>query len=270
MAMNIDFALVLVILTGFTGFFTLLDVVLLAPKRRKQAADYQKKAGTSADPLETAELLRQPLWIEYPRSFFPVLLTVLILRSFLFEPFKIPSGSMNPTLIEGDFILVNKFNYGLRLPVIGTVIYPVGQPQRGDVLVFKYPENPSINYIKRVVGLPGDTVRYFDKRLQINGEWVSQTLLAQLPPENPNTEEFNEQLGNASHRIWNRLDQSLASGEWQVPEGHYFVMGDNRDNSRDSRVWGFVPDQLIVGRAFAIWMHVQDWIPTFSRDGWIK
>ncbi len=267
--MNIDFALVLVILTSITGFVSLLDVLFFAPKRRQAANAHQQKTGVTSDDPVAAEILRQPLWIEYPRSFFPVLLIVLLLRSFLFEPFKIPSGSMKPTLIEGDFILVNKFHYGLRLPVLGTMIYPMGQPQRGDVLVFKYPEDPSINYIKRVVGLPGDTVRYFDKRLQINGEWISQTLAAQLPPERPTIEVYDEQLGAVNHQIWNMLDQSLRSGEWQVPAGHYFVMGDNRDNSRDSRVWGFVPDDLIVGRAFAVWMHVNNWIPSFSRDKWI-
>ena len=267
--MNIDFALVLVILTAFTGFICLLDVMFFAPKRRQAANALQQKNAVSADDADVLDVLRQPLWIEYPRSFFPVLLIVLLLRSFLFEPFKIPSGSMKPTLIEGDFILVNKFNYGLRLPVIGTLIYPVALPKRGDVLVFKYPEDPSINYIKRVVGLPGDTIRYIDKRLQINGQWVPQKLAAQLPPEQPIIEMFDELLGAVNHQIWNMLGQNQRSGEWQVPQGHYFVMGDNRDNSRDSRAWGFVPDQLIVGRAFAVWMHVSNWIPTFSRDKWI-
>jgi signal peptidase I len=267
--MNIDFALVLVILTGITGLVCLLDVCFLAPKRRQLARAHRQKAGVTAEDPNVLNLLRPPLWIEYPRSFFPVLLIVLVLRSFLFEPFKIPSGSMKPTLIEGDFILVNKFNYGLRLPVIGTMIYPLGLPQRGDVLVFKYPEDPGINYIKRVVGLPGDTVRYVDKRLQVNGQWIPQTLAAQLPPEQPMIEVFNEQLGAVNHQIWNTLGQGQRAGEWQVPVGHYFVMGDNRDNSRDSRAWGFVPDKLIVGRAFAVWMHVSNWVPTFSRDKWI-
>lgn len=267
--MNVDFALVLVILTGITGLVCLLDVVVFAPKRRQAAKIYQQKNALADQDPDVIDLLRQPLWIEYPRSFFPVLLIVLVLRSFLFEPFKIPSGSMKPTLIEGDFILVNKFNYGLRLPVIGTLIYPRGLPKRGDVLVFKYPEDPRINYIKRVVGLPGDTIRYVDKRLQVNGQWVPQTLAAQLPPELPVIEVFNEQLGTVNHQIWNMLEHSQRAGEWAVPQGHYFVMGDNRDNSRDSRAWGFVPDKLIVGRAFAVWMHVADWIPTFSRDKWI-
>ncbi len=272
--MNIDFSLVLVVLTGFTGAIVLFDVIFLAPKRKRAVANYQqeiqKEAKGSVDSRVVEGLLRMPLWIEYPRSFFPVLFIVLLLRSFLLEPFKIPSGSMKPTLLVGDFILVNKFEYGLRLPVIGTMIYPLGQPKRGDVLVFKYPDNPRINYIKRVVGLPGDHIRYFDKKLTVNGVPVEQKLIAELPPGRPEIQMFEESLGETHHHIWNNVLDNRTSGEWIVEDNSYFVMGDNRDNSRDSRVWGFVPDKLVVGRAFAVWMHMPEWVPSFKRNGLIQ
>ncbi len=268
--MDIDFSLLLVSLTAIAGFFALLDLVIYRPKRKRAVASYRAECVGSENESVVAALSKEPVWIEYPKSFFPVLLIVLILRSFLIEPFKIPSGSMLPTLRDGDYILVNKFDYGLRLPVLGYEFLSIGEPRRGDVMVFKYPENPRINYIKRVIGLPGDKLSYYDKRLFINGEEVSQTLLAQLPPHRPQFNVLQEALGQSIHTIQTSLRHSLKPGEWEVPEGHFFVMGDNRDNSRDSRTWGFVPDRYIVGRAFAIWMYMPDWVPSFKRNGFIN
>lgn len=249
--MDFDFALILVALVGFTGFVYLLDILIF---RRRRGKD---------DPA--------PAWIEYPVSFFPVLLVVLLLRSFLVEPFKIPTGSMIPTLLVGDYILVNKFAYGLRLPVLGTEIIPIGKPKRGDIMVFKYPEKPSINYIKRVVGLPGDTIRYENKRLYINDVLVEQTLEAQLPAGKPEFKIYNEQLGEVNHAIMITLQRPAEPGQsWTVPPDSYFVLGDNRDNSRDSRYWQFVPDELIVGKAFAVWMHMPGWVPSFERNRFIE
>lgn len=245
--MDFDFALILVVLVGVTGLVYLLDILIFRRGRAEGA------------PI--------PVWIEYPVSFFPVLLVVLVLRSFLVEPFKIPTGSMIPTLLVGDYILVNKFAYGLRLPVLGTEIVPLGKPQRGDIMVFKYPENPSINYIKRVVGVPGDTIAYRNKQLFVNGEPLAQTLEAQLPAGRPEFKIYTEQLGEVSHSIMVTLQRSSeVEASWVVPADSYFMMGDNRDNSRDSRYWGFVPDKLIVGKAFAIWMHMPGWIPSFERN----
>ena len=249
--MDVNFELILVILVGVTGLVYLLDILML---RR------QRPEGGTVSPL-----------VEYSVSFFPVLLVVLVLRSFLVEPFKIPTGSMIPTLLVGDYILVNKFAYGIRLPVIGTEIIPVGKPKRGDVMVFKYPEKPSINYIKRVIGVPGDHIRYENKQLFINGVPMKQTLLAQLPAGDPEFKIYNEELGKVNHEIMlmtQRPNEQPMS--WVVPKDSYFMMGDNRDNSRDSRYWGFVPDKLIVGKAFAVWMHMPDWVPSFSHDRFIK
>ena len=242
-----DFTLILVIIVLVSGVIYGLD--LLYFKRKRDGAE--------------------PGWIiDYSRSFFPVLFLVLILRSFLFEPFQIPSGSMLPTLKIGDFILVNKFDYGLRLPVLGQTIVEFGEPKRGDVMVFKYPEDTRNNFIKRVVGIPGDTVEYRNKVVYVNGE--AQTLTVMAPDGSVMmpalTEEASEQLGEREHRIWRRMTQGRNFGPIQIPEGQYFVMGDNRDNSNDSRVWGFVDDSLIVGRAFAVWMHWESLlsIPSFS------
>lgn len=268
--MDIDFALILVILTFGTGLVALLDWIFFRPKRMRAVENYRREAKGRADESVVDTLGREPAWIEYPKSFFPVLLIVLLLRSFIVEPFKIPSGSMLPTLRVGDYILVNKFDYGLRLPVIGTKVVELGAPKRGDVMVFKYPEDPSINYIKRVVGLPGDKIRYYDKKLWINNQPVEHEILAQLPPDRPEINVIKEDLFSVKHEIWTSLNHNLGSGEWEVPPGHYFVMGDNRDNSRDSRFWGFVPDKYVVGRAFAIWMSMPGWIPSFSRGGYIQ
>ena len=259
--MDIDFPLVLVVLTFATGLIWLADVLILR-KRRTAAVTAEgrtEEAGAGAP--------KEPYLVDLSRSFFPVLAIVLVLRSFLVEPFQIPSGSMLPTLEVGDFILVNKYAYGLRLPVAGTKILEVDDPARGDVVVFRYPEDGRTNYIKRVVGLPGDHVRYRGKDLFINGEKVDSRFVARLPP----MELRREELGGAVHDIFLTLGRPAGSGEgeWTVPQGHYFVMGDNRDNSNDSRYWGTVPDEMIVGKAFAIWMHWQSLtsLPSFDRVG---
>ena len=265
--MDFDFALILVTVTFVCGLIWLYDKLSLAPQRKLRIADAQAQAATTlpADVLE--ELSKEKGWVDTGRSMFPVLLAVLVLRSFLVEPFQIPSGSMLPTLKIGDFILVNKYHYGLRLPVLNTKFVEVNQPQRGDVVVFKYPKKPTINYIKRLVGLPGDVIRYQNKKLYINGVLQSQTLLAQLPPSRPQQLLIEESLDEISHQIFNDVYKPSPSGEWVVPEGHYFMVGDNRDNSNDSRYWGFVPDELIVGKAFAVWMHWETFfsIPSFSN-----
>ena len=209
--------------------------------------------------------------IKIAREFFPILLLVFVIRTFLIEPFKIPSGSMMPTLIAGDFIAVNKFAYGLRLPVFNKLIYKTGSPQRGDVFVFHYPKDPSIDYIKRVIGVPGDTIRYESKKLFINNQELSQSYLGEYEYQlnadlSLKAKEFLETNNNLSHSI---LIHDIPSEtiEFTVPEGHYFAMGDNRDNSSDSRVWGFVPDHLLVGKAFVIWLNFND----FNRIGsWIR
>ena len=242
-----DFTLILVIIVLVSGVIYGLDLL------------YFKRKRDGAEP---------GLIIDYSRSFFPVLFLVLILRSFLFEPFQIPSGSMLPTLKIGDFILVNKFDYGLRLPVLRQTIVEFGEPKRGDVMVFKYPEDTRINFIKRVVGIPGDTVEYRNKVVYVNGE--AQTLTVMAPDGSVMmpalTEEASEQLGDREHRIWRRMTQGRNFGPIQIPEGQYFVMGDSRDDATDSRVWGFVDDSLIVCRAFAVWMLCESLlsIPSFS------
>lgn len=264
--MDIDFSLVLVVLVAVSGFIWAVDAFLFAPKRRERAAAIK-------DPQRREEAEREPGVVEYARSFFPVLLIVLLLRSFVVEPFQIPSGSMKPTLEVGDFILVNKYTYGLRLPVLGTKLVNINEPQRGEVMVF-FPPHDHRYFIKRIVGMPGDTVVYEDGSLSINGEEV---VLAELGDVQINTAAgqqpgllYNEQLGEYEHRV-QVVDRRRRQGgrtQWVVPPGHYFMMGDNRDNSADSRVWGAVPEENIVGRAFAIWMHKEPgWnLPTFNRN----
>jgi signal peptidase I len=222
---------------------------------------------------------KEPWWVEYGASFFPVLLFVFVLRSFIVEPFKIPSGSMIPTLLVGDFILVNKFTYGIRLPVLNKKIVDIGAPQRGDVMVFRYPEDPSLDYIKRVIGVPGDKVAYQNKQLFINGQPVARRRTEDyLHPERLYySRQFAEKIDDAEYRVLNDEDApAFIPGASRfshrenclynnsgvictVPEGHYFMMGDNRDNSRDSRFWGFVADEAIVGKAFFIWLNFNDW-----------
>ena len=284
--MSINFPLLLVIAVAVCGALALLDAVLLAPRRRAAISAYEGQV-TEPDAVVVEQLNKEPLLVEYGKSFFPVLAIVLVLRSFLFEPFQIPSGSMKPTLEVGDFILVNKFAYGIRLPVIDTKIIEVGDPQRGDVMVFRYPSDPSVNYIKRVVGLPGDKVRYSsDKRLLVNDQPVAEKLLGEVPGTLGSAVLYREKLGEVEHLIRKEMRRYRIepNREWTVPAGHYFMMGDNRDNSNDSRYWndpkiapdllGMVPDRNIVGKAFAIWMSWADPkmrnLPGFSRVGLIR
>ena len=211
-----------------------------------------------------------PAWIEYPKSFFPVLLVVFLLRSFLVEPFTIPSGSMRPTLLEGDYILVNKYAYGLRLPVTRTKIMDVGEPERGDVMVFFPPHQNDTYYIKRVIGKPGDRIAYRDKQLFVNGERVPQEWLAELPTGRFTVKMGREELPGTDGYLMQTDDRRGARNfSVVVQPGHYFMMGDNRDNSSDSRVWGQVPERDIVGKAVSIWMHWETWlsVPSFSRAG---
>lgn len=282
--MSFNFPLILVIAVAVCGALALLDLLLLAPRRRAAIATYEGQVG-EPDEQVLQGLNREPLLVEYGKSFFPVLAIVLVLRSFLLEPFQIPSGSMKPTLEVGDFILVNKFAYGIRLPVIDTKIIEVGNPQRGDVMVFRYPSNPSINYIKRVVGLPGDTITYTaDKRLLVNGQPVAEQLLGEEEGSLGRTLLYKEKLGEIEHMIRKQLRRNIMPGrQWTVPQGHYFMMGDNRDDSNDSRywhdahipqdLWGMVPDQNIVGKAFAVWLSWPDpklnHLPNLSRVGLI-
>ena len=245
-----DFSLILVLLTLFTGLVWLLDSLFF--RRRRMDKAVQNKV----------QRAREPVIIEYSRSLFPVLLIVLLFRSFLFEPFKIPSGSMIPTLLVGDFILVNKYAYGLRLPVLNTKFADIGDPERGDVVVFRYPVDPKINFIKRLVGLPGDTVVYRNKQLFINGDpidyeshgnYSSAEVKCTIP--RPDAEKLTEVLGDVSHSILLHAGSGSRDGQWVVPEGHYFMMGDNRDRSNDSREWGFVPAENLMGRAVGIWLN---------------
>lgn len=287
--MSLNFALILFILVVITGIAWLSDKLYFAKQRRQQAAaaighltpsatdvPIDQKPQTTAAAVD--EILRQPWWLEYTAGLFPVILIVFLLRSFIVEPFKIPSGSMIPTLLVGDFILVNKFTYGIRLPVIDKKIIALNHPERGDVMVFRYPQDPSLDYIKRVVGLPGDTVVYQDNRLTINGQPLVYQQLPDYLHEDTLTyaQQFTEQLGSKAHQILNdpghhmnmiRTDSFSYQNHCQytadsitctIPSGHYFVMGDNRDNSADSRVWGFVPEENIVGKAFFIWMNLRD------------
>ena len=271
--MKIDLALILTSLAALTGFVWLIDRLLFAPKRRLMQAE--------------GEDVHEPVVVDYARQLFPIIFIVLVLRSFLAEPFRIPSSSMMPTLLVGDFILVNKFAYGIRLPVIDTKVIEVDNPQRGDVMVFRYPSDPSINYIKRVVGLPGDRIEYTQgKRLLINGEPVAEKLIGEEAGSLGSAMLYQERLGQVEHTIRKEMTRMRREpgGQWVVPEGHYFMMGDNRDNSNDSRywrdrhipqeLWGMVPDDHIVGKAFAIWMSWPEpklsHFPSLSRVGLIK
>ena len=279
--MTLDFPLILVIGTLLTGLIWLLDIVILRPRRKLIA----RQAG-QVDDETLEEYLRQPRLVEFSVSIFPVLALVLVFRSFLFEPFQIPSASMYPTLFVGDFILVNKYHYGIRLPVSGTKIFDVNTPENGDVMVF-IPPHTSQYFIKRVVGIPGDHVQYRNKTLTINGVKQRQTFVSRIPPVDPEYLQFTEQLGHAEHLIQvNTIPDShliafmMPYGtvlkeretEWEVPEGHYFMMGDNRDQSSDSRIWGPVPESNIVGKAVAVWLHKEPGLrlPELSRNGWIK
>ena len=271
--MGINFPLILVLATVFTGGVWLIDVVLLRKKRAAAASQVKQRLGDQSDAARAAmeKVLAEPVIVEYSISFFPVLVVVLILRSFLFEPFQIPTGSMIPTLLVGDFIVVNKFDYGVRLPVLRSKIIKVGEPKNGDVMVFIAP-NGEEYYIKRVIGIPGDRVRYENKRLYINGVEQKQEFLAKVPPDNPKLLLYKENLDGVEHVIQTNTYRDDRVQEWVIPPGQYFVMGDNRDESSDSRYWGTVPEQAIVGKAVAIWMHKDPGfsLPGFSRDGWIR
>lgn len=260
-----DFSLLLVVAVAVTGLVWLLDVVWWRGVRRARLVTAESSAGKPLDEASHKQLTREPWPVDYARSFFPVLLVVLVLRSFLVEPFQIPSGSMRPTLEVGDFILVNKFTYGLRLPVLNTRFVEMNDPERGDVMVFRFPQEPSINFIKRVVGVPGDRIRYEGKQLYVNGEAVPNALLASNPTGQAGVELLEELLGGQAHQIYhNPRDPGPQMRELEVPAGHYFTMGDNRDHSNDSRYWGFVPEENIVGQAFAVWMHWDGGLPSFS------
>lgn len=239
--MHFDFSAALTLATFVTGVI---------------AAIYWLTQRSKGDALNHKE----PILVEYAKSFFPVLLFVLVLRSFIVEPFKIPSSSMMPTLLIGDFILVNKFAYGVRLPVANTKFIDVGKPERGDVMVFRYPKNLSLDYIKRVIALPGDKVGYFDKHVYINGQRIVREPLGLFKGVGQGKDMTNallehELLPSQEHDILIMQNRPSIEGEVVVPEGHYFMMGDNRDNSNDSRYWGTVPEENIVGKAFMIWMN---------------
>lgn len=266
-----DFALLLVMAVVITGLIWLFDLIWWRPARRQRLHEMDAGSQAGLDEKSRERALKEPWPVDYARSFFPVLLVVLLLRSFLVEPFQIPSGSMRPTLEVGDFILVNKFTYGLRLPVTHTRIVELGEPERGDVMVFRFPNEPSVNFIKRVIGLPGDTVRYADKQIYVNGEPVPHIPLTNTPDGASGLQLLTEWLDEAEYSIYhNPRDPGPRVREIVVPEGHYFTMGDNRDHSNDSRYWGFVPEENIVGRAFAVWMHWDGGLPSFSQARSIK
>jgi signal peptidase I len=284
-----NFALLLFLATLVTGVYWLAERLYFLPRRRLAAQAIEDAAvarraeldrmGIQKVDVDTAEargrILMQPWWLDWTAGLFPVIAAVFVLRSFLFEPFKIPSGSMIPTLLVGDLILVNKFTYGIRLPVIHTRITKGNRPARGDVMVFRYPPQPSLDYIKRVVGVPGDEVAYINKRLSINGKPVDTAALPDFLEEDSMRyfKQFEEQLGEHRHRLLNNAEvpafvqgasnfayrencrYSVEGVVCKVPDGHYFMMGDNRDNSLDSRYWGFVPERNIVGKAFFVWMN---------------
>ena len=275
--MDIDFSLVLTLAVLITGLLWGFDASALKPirLRRLQAAQAAAAQQGATLPVEAEQkLLREPWLFETAHSFFPVLAVVWVLRSFLAEPFTIPSGSMLPSLEIGDYVLVNKFSYGVRLPVIGTEILPVGLPARGDVMVFKFPAQPSVNYIKRVVGLPGDRIESRGEVLFINGVEGKRELLSQEPAIEPWQQVWRENLLGVTHRTREEIGREPTGGDWSytVPAGHYFMMGDNRDNSNDSRFWGPVAEHLIVGKAFFIWMHKKPGLnlPSFDRNGSIE
>ncbi len=285
-----NFALLLFVATLVTGAYWLAERFYFLPQRQAAAAQLEASDGKRREDLDRmgikqvdgditeakARLLMQPWWLDWTAGLFPVIISVFFLRSFVVEPFKIPSGSMIPTLWVGDLILVNKFTYGLRLPVLNTKVTEGTAPKRGDVMVFRYPPKPSLDYIKRVVGVPGDKVEYINKQLTVNGQAMSQSALPDFFDEDLTHyfKQYEEVLGDKKHKLLKDdgiQNMARAMPEFQnfrencqysvegvrctVPAGHYFMMGDNRDNSQDSRFWGFVPEQNIVGKAFFVWMH---------------
>ena len=284
-----NFALLLFMATVVTGLYWLAERFYFLPQRRKAAAVLEVEAAKRRADLQKmgiaqvdgdiaqakALLLAQPWWLDWTAGLFPVIVAVFFMRSFLYEPFKIPSGSMVPTLQIGDLILVNKFHYGIRLPVVNKKLTDGTAPQRGDVMVFRYPPRPSLDYIKRVVGVPGDEVAYLNKRLTLNGQVVNTVSVPEFFDDETMRyfKQYEESLGVQKHRVLNDDDRpafvpgaeefafkenckyTVEGVVCKVPPGHYFMMGDNRDNSLDSRYWGFVPDKNIVGKAFFVWMN---------------
>ena len=302
------FALILVILTITTGVVWVVDKIKWAKKRKQVYADLRERSEIELDDKTLAKMYPENPIVENARGLFPVIAVVFVLRSFIYEPFQIPSGSMMPTLLIGDFILVEKFSYGIKEPVWQTTLIPTGHPERGDVAVFKYPEDPRVDFIKRVVGLPGDRIVYKDKQLYLIpacneakcGDYKALDM-SFLGDENFKNEGgtfqvYNEKLGEVEHQLlinpkhrepvnayYQQSDVTTYSYEWVVPEGNYFVMGDNRDNSADSRFWGFVPERNLVGKAVAKWISFEfyrdadsflpSWVPSnvrFERIGSIK
>lgn len=300
------FALILVILTILTGIIWVIDKIKWAPARNQARQNAQDQCESTLDEKALASVYPENVIIENARSLFPVIATVFFLRSFLYEPFQIPSGSMMPTLLVGDFILVEKFSYGVKEPVWQNTLIPVSHPERGDVAVFKYPEDIRVDYIKRVVGLPGDRIVYKDKQLYLipacekepcgNYKALDRNYLGEedFIDEASTMKVYSEILGTVAHKILinPRVENRVAyyyqqpgtyAYEWIVPQGHYFMMGDNRDNSTDSRYWGFVPEQNLVGKAVATWISFEfqrsadgilpTWVPSgvrFNRIGGIK
>jgi signal peptidase I len=286
-----NFALLLLLATVVTGAYWLAERFYFLPRRRRAAEAFETSTAQRREALTQQgitqfdredskareKILAQPWWLDWTAGLFPVILVVFLLRSFVVEPFKIPSGSMMPTLLTGDLILVNKFTYGLRLPVANTKVTDGTPPARGDVMVFRYPPKPSMDYIKRVVGVPGDEVAYLNKKLTINGQPVSKVEVPDYFDDEVMRyfKQYRETLGGKDHLLLNddtrraglsdaeimsfpnreNCRYSVEGVVCKVPPGHYFMMGDNRDNSLDSRYWGFVPDQNIVGKAFFVWMN---------------
>ena len=315
--MSFDFSLILLIFSAITGVVWLFDLLVLKRPRMKKVQEFlaqkdvsesdfraflnyqltgtrkdlsdsiqqsqenfrQNNSFSNQKTLEQAlDIYHEPLIVDYAKSFFPIIFAVLILRSFLFEPFQIPTGSMIPTLNVGDFIVVNKNAYGVRLPVSGTKIMDVGEPKRGDVMVFIPPHDPNY-YIKRVIGLPGDHIRYANKTIYVNGEPLEQEYVDFINTQRPPVVYSQETVGDITHDIYTSPSPTyIRPGSWLWPEGrvipvgHYFMMGDNRDNSSDSRVWGPVSENKIVGKAVAVWMHKDPGLklPTFSQNRLIK
>lgn len=280
---SINLPLILTLAVLITGLVWLFDALVLSRPRKSKVAAVEKQFANMALDTEQQKAAfeeakavagKEPILVEYSKSFFPVLFIVFFLRSFLVEPFQIPSGSMIPTLEVGDFILVNKFAYGVRAPVLNNTIIPTGKPQHGDVMVFFPPHAPETYYIKRVIGVPGDHISYNNHVLTLNGKVIEEKLVAELPAGAPMLRMVTENIDGKEFTAYKHIQPSRLSvhGSWVVPEGHYFMMGDNRDNSLDSREWGFVSEEAIVGKAFAVWMHWEKFlsIPSFDHVGVIK